>query len=138
MVRPGFVLRSALAACIGLVLVTSPAETVEASSLAACMEPGNLCLEPLKGAKWQPGKKATRKDRKRRGRGKAGSLFLTIDNGRGSVFINGRYAGTAPLDGTAIPSGKNHIQVRDGMIVLSDGLLTVPRGGILRATVNHP
>jgi hypothetical protein len=137
MSRPAFWPSIALAGCIGLVLAISPTETVEASSLA-CMEPGNLCLEPLKGARWQPGQKATRKDRKRRGRGKAGTLFLTIDNGRGSVFINGRYAGTAPLDGTSIPSGKNNVQVRDGMIVLSDGLLTVPRGGILRATVNHP
>jgi len=137
MVRPGFSLRCALAVCIGLVLATSPTETVEASSLA-CMEPGNFCLEPLEGANWQPGSKPTRKDHKRRGKGQAGTLFLTIDNGRGSVFINGRYAGTAPLDGTPIPSGKNHVQVRDGMIVLSDGLLTVPRGGVLRATVNHP
>jgi hypothetical protein len=137
MVRPGFSLRCALAVCVGLVLATSPTEAVEASSLA-CMEAGNLCLEPLKGAKWEPSKKPTRKDRKRRGRGKAGTLFLTIENGRGSVFINGRYAGTAPLDGTLIPSGKNHLQVRDGMIVLSDGTLTVPRGGILRTTVNHP
>lgn len=127
----------ALATTIAGGLAIAPSGAADAAA-AACTDPSNLCLTPSKGAKWQPGKKSTRKDRKRRGRGAAGTLALDVENGRGSLFINGRYAGTAPLTGKEIPAGKNDIQVRDGMIVLAEGLLTVPKGGTLTVTVRHP
>jgi len=54
------------------------------------------------------------------------------------VFVNGRYAGTAPVDFLEVPAGRNDVQVRDGMIVLADGLLTMPRGKTVEMRVRHP
>lgn len=124
----------ALGAAAGLVAPVLPAQ----AAVEDCQDDSNLCLSPLEGAKWEPGRSSSRRDRKRRTKKNAGTLSLSIDNGRGSLFINGRYAGTAPLDGVEIPRGKNDIQVRDGADVLASGLLTVPRGGAIEIVVHHP
>ena len=62
--------------------------------------------------------------------------FYKADSG--SIFINGRYAGTAPLEGIEIPSGKNDLQIRDGSDVLATGVLTVPKESDVIAVVRHP
>lgn len=108
-----------------------------AAANMACADASNLCLTPASGAKWEAGKSVTAKDKKKRV-DNGGSLSLTIDGGRGSLFVNGRYAGTAPLSGISVPSGRNDVQVRDGATVLSQGVLTVPKGGALSIAVNHP
>ena len=118
----------------GLALGVSPSAT---ASMAACNDTSGFCLDAAKGASWEPDARSTSKDRGKRKKGSE-TLSISIDGGRGSVFINGRYAGTAPLDGIPIPSGKNDIQVRDGAEVLAQGLLTVPKGANLSATVAHP
>jgi hypothetical protein len=122
---------------IGLVLGVSLAlgGRVAAANMA-CEDASNLCLSPASGAKWEAGKTTGPKDRKKRV-DNGGSLSLTIDGGRGSLFVNGRYAGTAPLSGISVPAGRNDVQVRDGATVLSQGVLTVPKGGSLAITVNH-
>jgi hypothetical protein len=70
---------------------------------------------------------------------KAGSsLSMQVDGGRGSLFVNGRYAGTAPLSSIPIPAGPNDIQVRDGAAVISSGVLWVPKSAAISVTVRHP
>ena len=108
----------------------------EANSMA-CSDASGLCLEGGgKGAKWDPGKSTTAKQRKKRSSKKGGTISMTVDGGRGSLFVNGRYAGTAPFSGAAIPRGNNDIQVRDGAKVLAEGMLTVPAEASLSITVN--
>jgi hypothetical protein len=98
---------------------------------------GNLCLSPVKGAKWESGVTTSPKERTKRTKKNGGTLSISIEDGRGSVFINGRYAGTAPLSGIEIPRGRNDIQVRDGAEVLASGVLQVPANADLDVTVTH-
>jgi len=102
----------------------------------ACGDESGLCVESG-DATWAGGTHTTSKDRKKRSSKTPGSISMTIDGGRGSLFVNGRYAGTAPLDGISVPSGPNDIQVRDGSTVLADGVLTVPAGGDVAFVVRH-
>ncbi|MGB1277666.1 MAG: hypothetical protein ACPG77_18120 [Nannocystaceae bacterium] len=67
-------------------------------------------------------KKERRKNRKR----KASQVSFTID-GRGSVFVDGIYRGTAPVKELDLKPGKHDVQVRDGKDVLAEGVLTIPR-----------
>ncbi len=124
----------ALGASFGLAFVPA---SVSANSFA-CADPSNLCLSPGGGGKWEAGAQASAKDKKKRSDKSGGSISVTVEGGRGSLFVNGRYAGTAPLSGISLPSGRNDIQVRDGSSVLSQGVMTVPKGGSLSVTVRHP
>lgn len=119
-------------------LATAFVVLLPAQAEAACDHPSNLCLKRVKGSRWAPGETTTPKERSRRMEENGGTLTLTVENGRGSVFINGRYLGTAPLDGIEIPRGKNDLEVRDGKQVLAKGVLVVSRGNDLEITVNHP
>lgn len=128
--------RAALGVLVAVMAMPVP-HTASAATFE-CTDESNLCLEPTDGARWQPEEVTTKKDRARRSTKYAGQISLTIEGGRGSLFINGRYAGTAPLRGAEIPAGRNDIQVRDGAEILSLGVLTVPREGDLSITVRHP
>lgn len=120
--------------------VASPASNSYAATYAAaafgCDDDSGLCVDSG-GASWAPDKKTTSKDRKKRSTKTSGRLSLTIDDGRGSVFLNGRYVGTAPVSGIEIPSGKNDLQVRDGANVLASGVLDVPKDAGVSITVRH-
>jgi len=91
----------------------------------------SLCVTSGDGAKWKAGssmsasqvKKERRKNRKR----KTSQVTFRIDDGRGSVFIDGLYRGTAPIKEVELKPGKHDIQVRDGKDVLAEGVLTIPR-----------
>lgn len=126
----------AIALAVPIALAITPA-SVSANAFA-CADPSNLCLSPAGGAKWEAGAQVSAKDKKKRSEKAPGSLSITVEGGRGSLFVNGRYAGTAPLSGISVPSGRNDIQVRDGSSVLSQGVMTVPKGGSLSITVRHP
>jgi hypothetical protein len=126
---------SLLVATLGLGLGLTAA-TPTARAAFECSEEGNLCVES--GGNWASGSRTTKKDRKRQSKKSAGSLTVRIEGGRGSIFLNGRYAGTAPLEGIEIPSGKNDLQIRDGSEVLATGVLTVPKGSDVIAVVRHP
>ncbi|MBC8070986.1 MAG: hypothetical protein IAG13_21860 [Deltaproteobacteria bacterium] len=131
--------RLALRLVFGLALGLSLASGTEVvAARMACDDPSNLCLEEASGAKWEAGKTVAAKEKKKRSDKTTGSLSLTVEGGRGSLFFNGRYAGTAPLSGISVPAGKSDVQVRDGATVLSQGVLTVPKGGALTITVKHP
>lgn len=118
--------------------VLAPSPSATAAVAFECADASNFCLDAASGATYAADKRSTAKDRKKRTVKGAGSLSITVENGRGSVFVNGRYAGTAPLEGIEVPAGKNDVQVRDGKDVLATGLLTVPKGASMVATVRHP
>ncbi len=127
-----------LFATLGLGLglsLAAPAPAV-AAAMFECADESNLCVEG--SGSFAADKSSTSKDRKKRSKKTAGTLTIRIEGGRGSIFVNGRYAGTAPLEGIQIPSGNNDLQVRDGADVLATGLLTVPKGGDVVAVVRHP
>ncbi len=126
----------AIALCTGLALGVASPGPAQAAATMACDDDSGLCVDSG-DAKWSPDKKSTSKDRKKRSAKNPGSLSVTIDGGRGSVFVNGRYIGTAPVNGVDVPSGKNDIQVRDGAAVLANGLLDVPSSSSVSITVRH-
>lgn len=101
----------------------------------ACEDDSGVCVDSG-DATFTADKTATKKQRKRRSSGKGGKISMTVDGGRGSLFINGRYAGTAPLEDVKIPAGVNDIQIRDGAKVLAQGTLKVPRSAKVAITVN--
>ena len=104
---------------------------------AACSDASGLCMEPVKGAKWDADASLTPKQIKAKRKGAPGKLSVTIEDGRGSVFLDGRYVGTAPLSDLTLSVGKHDLQVRDGNKILAEGVLTVPKSGNLRVTVRH-
>ncbi len=117
--------------CAGLTANPTPAQ-------AACSDDSGLCLDAAKGAKWKPDSSLSSKALKAKRKGAAGRLTLKIEDGRGSVFIDGRYVGTAPVNDISLTPGDHDLQVRDGGKILAEGVITMPKGGSLRATVRHP
>ncbi len=124
-----------LATVLGLGLGIAVAPAAQAMQFE-CSDDGNLCVES--GGDWSSDARTTSKERRKQSKKNAGTLTIRIEGGRGSIFLNGRYAGTAPLEGIEIPSGKNDIQVRDGSDVLATGVLTVPGDSDVIAVVRHP
>ncbi len=105
---------------------------------AACSDASGLCMEAVKGAKWEPDKSVSAKQLKAKRKGPDGKLSVTIEDGRGSVFVDGRYAGTAPLSDLDLGPGKHDLQVRDGNKILAEGVITLPKSASVRVTVKHP
>jgi hypothetical protein len=125
----------AAAAAAASLLLAAP------SALAAdddkCTEDG-VCLQAPKAAKWSPGESATEAERKKRRRKDGGKLSVTIEDGRGSLFVNGRYAGTAPVDNVRLPRGKNDIRIQDGETVVATGVLIVPSNATIDMKIKAP
>jgi hypothetical protein len=105
---------------------------------AACSDPSNLCVDGAKGAKWEPDASLSAKQLKAKRKGAAGTLSVKIEEGRGSVFIDGRFAGVAPVGSVELGPGKHDLQVRDGAKILAEGVITIPKGGTVKATVRYP
>jgi hypothetical protein len=104
---------------------------------AACSDPSGLCMEPVKGGKWEPDGSLSAKQLKAKRKG-TGNLTVKVDDGRGSVFVDGRYAGTAPLADLSLGAGRHDLQVRDGAKILAEGIVTVPKGATVKVNVRHP
>lgn len=121
-----------IAAALALALGAAPARAA-----APCTDATGVCLSEVKGAKWQPDASLTAKQLKARRKGAACKVEFEIDGGRGSVFVDGRYAATAPNTSMSLPPGKHEIQVRDGQKILAEGVLTLPKGGDLHVTIRH-
>lgn len=124
-----YVTLAALAALLG---AAAPARAA-----GSCSDPSGVCLGDAKGAKWEADESLTQKQIKAKRKGPACKVSFEIDGGRGSVFIDGRYAGTAPLTSVGMMPGKHDIQVRDGQKILAEGVLTVPKGGSMQVTIKH-
>lgn len=122
-----------LPAALALAVLAAPAPAD-----AACSDPSNLCLDDAKGAKWEPDASLTAKQIKAKRKGASGTLSVKIEEGRGSVFIDGRFAGVAPVSSVELGPGKHDLQVRDGSKILAEGVITIPKGGSVKATVRYP
>ncbi len=119
------------AALLTLLAAPSPAQ-------AGCTDLSGLCLEPIKGGKWEPDASLSAKQVKAKRKGAPGKLSVKIEDGRGSVFVDGRFAGTAPVADLSLGPGKHDLQVRDGQKILAEGVVTIPKGATVRVTVRHP
>jgi len=104
---------------------------------AACSDPSNMCVEPA-AAKWEPDKSLSQKQLKAKRKGANGTLSVKIEEGRGSVFIDGRFAGVAPVANFDVGPGKHDVQVRDGSKILAEGIINIPKGASVKATVRYP
>lgn len=122
--------RLTLVLATAALLLPSPAQ-------AACSDPSGLCMEPVKGGKWEPDGSLSAKQLKAKRKG-TGNLSVKVDDGRGSVFVDGRYVGTAPLGDLELGAGRHDLQVRDGAKILAEGVLTVPKGATVKVNVRHP
>ncbi len=127
----------ALALTVALGLGIGLASETEAASSMGCDDVSNLCVDSG-GAKYIADTTVAPKDKKKRIEKAGSSLSMQVDGGRGSLFVNGRYAGTAPLSSIPIPAGPNDIQVRDGATVISTGVLWVPKAAAISVTIRHP
>lgn len=107
-----------------------------ARAAASCADDSGVCLSDAK-AKWEPDASLSAKQLKAKRKGAPCKVAFEIDGGRGSVFVDGRYAGTAPNTSMSLLPGKHDIQVRDGQKILAEGVLTVPKGGSLQVVVRH-
>lgn len=121
-----------------LVLATAALLLAPTPAQAACSDPSGLCIEPVKGGKWEPDGSLSAKQLKAKRKGAPGRLTVKIDDGRGSVFVDGRYVGTAPVSDVSLAAGKHDLQVRDGAKILAEGVITVPKGAAVRVNVRHP
>lgn len=122
-----------LALASALILLTTPSP-----AQAACTDESGLCLDDAKGAKWEPDASLSAKAIKAKRKGAPGKLSVKIEDGRGSVFVDGRFVSTAPVSDLTLGPGKHDLQVRDGDRILAEGVVTIPKGGSVRATVRHP
>ncbi len=121
-----------------LVFATAALFAAPTPAQAACSDPSGLCIEPVKGGKWEPDSSLSAKQLKAKRKGAPGRLSVKVEDGRGSVFVDGRYVGTAPLSDLSLGAGKHDLQVRDGAKILAEGVLTVPKGASVRVNVRHP
>lgn len=111
---------------------------------AQCDAPSGVCVRAGSGVGWKAGEnlndkqraKEARKNRKR----DPVAVSVLLDGGRGSVFVDGVWAGVAPVEGLELLPGKHDVQVRDGTLVLAAGVLTIPKdpGGEVQLEVHHP
>lgn len=107
---------------------------------AECDDPTGLCVDSGT-VKWKSdgtvSGKIIRKERKLRAKAKA-SLSVSIDDdGRGTVFLDGRYAGIAPLQSFSLTPGSHEIQVRDGNRILAEGSLAFPEGESVTLSISY-
>jgi hypothetical protein len=111
---------------LALFLASAPATDVDCGA-AVCVY-GDSASE----ADWKPDARLSRKQRQKDAKANRKRSDVTLDvdvvDGRGSVFIDGRYlAGDGPHASRAVKPGKHEIEVRDGERVIAVGVLTVTR-----------
>lgn len=102
-----------------------------------CGDEDRLCFEEaMPGAAYLEMAVTNDKDLGSRGKGNPGSVKFEMDVERASLFVNGRYVGTTPIETPVpMPAGKNDIHVRAGRDLVTKGVLTVPPGAHMRVKV---
>jgi len=107
---------------------------------ADCDDPTGLCVD-LGDAGWESdGTISAQKKRKERKLRKKAPVTLSVsidEDGRGTVFLDGRYAGVAPLNSFSLSPGSHEIQVRDGNRILAEGSLTFPAGETVELSISY-
>jgi hypothetical protein len=98
--------------------------------VAAECHPNGVCIE---GGKWLSGEsleqKARDKEAKKNKKRPDATLNVTIEGGRGSVFVDGTWVDQAPVSGFVLKPGRHDVQIRDGRRVLAIGVLEIPASG---------
>lgn len=121
-----------VAAAAALVGVASPAAATCSDSTGLCVVSGNV--------KWKPDNTLTeaqlRKENKKR-KGAVANLDLKVDDGRATVFIDGRWGGVAPLNSYPMTPGAHDLQVRDGNRILAEGVLVFTAGESVSIEIRH-
>ncbi len=122
---------------LGLLLAAPPA-----IAHADC-EGSGACVEGHAKVKWEEGKtlsdKSRQKNAKKYRKKKDVSLAVTLQGGRGSLFIDGVWVGAAPFGTVQIKPGKHDLQIRDGDTVITEGVITVPtKASELTLKIAHP
>jgi hypothetical protein len=105
----------------------------------ACKQEEALCiLQGASGAKYDEHAVTSEKDLALRGKGNPGEVEFDMEMAHASLFVNGRYAGTAPIEQPIpIPAGKNDIHIRAGRELVTKGVLTVPADQPMRVKVRR-
>jgi hypothetical protein len=124
---------------------TAPASKAESSPppppppRQACKQEDTICiLEGPTGAKYEEHAVTSEKDLALRGKGNPGEVAFEMEMAHASLFVNGRYAGTAPIkEPIPIPAGKNDIHIRSGRELVTKGVLTVPPDQPMRVKVRR-
>ncbi|HFE43892.1 MAG TPA: hypothetical protein ENJ18_00145 [Nannocystis exedens] len=122
------------------VLTLAAGLSLPAIATAECNDPTGLCVDNGT-VKWKSdgtvSGKTIRKERKLRAKAKAKVSVSIDDGGRGTVFLDGRYAGIAPLRSFSLSPGSHEIQVRDGNRILAEGSLAFPEGESVEISINY-
>lgn len=118
---------------IKLLLSLLLAVTVAPDTTADCGE--QVCLYAEDGdsaGSWKPDSRMSAKQRKaeakKQRKNKDVALRVELEDGRGSVFVDGRYLATqGPHGERGVKPGKHEVEVRDGDEVIAVGVLSVGR-----------
>jgi hypothetical protein len=94
------------------------------------------------GGSWKPGehmsRKKRQKDAKANRKRKDVALNVELEDGRGSVFVDGRYlATTGAHTQRGVKPGKHEIEVRDGGQVITVGVVVISKKAKSVALVVH-
>lgn len=138
MARPSIFLRLLLATCFAVVATSAPSPALAGD----CPNGSSICVNAGE-AEWTANDvlsgKNRRKDAKKYRKKDPVPLTVKIEGGRGSVFVDGRWVGEAPLQDVALKPGRHDLQVRDGATVLGEGTLKIKKGsGPIELLVSHP
>lgn len=111
------------------------------ASAYACDDASGVCVEG--DGSWEAdkrlSKKARGKTKKKNRKRKKVTITAEIEGGRGSVFIDGVYAGSNSVEGAEVRPGSHDIQVRDGSTLIAQGVLKVKRNaGTISVVFVHP
>jgi hypothetical protein len=126
------------ASILGLCCLAAPA-----NARAECAAPSGVCVRSGQGVGWKAGESLSAKQRAKEAKANAKKapvvFYLSIHGGRGSVFIDGEWVGTAPVRALELRPGQHDVQVRDGPVVLAAGVLVVPKdpGGDVELEVQY-
>jgi hypothetical protein len=112
---------------LAMFLASAPATDVDCGA-AVCVYTSDSASQD----DWKPDARLSRKQRQKDAKAnrKRSDVTLDIDvvDGRGSVFIDGRYlAASGPHERRAVKPGKHEIEIRDGERIIAVGVLTVAR-----------
>ncbi len=95
-----------------------------------CTDITGVCVHGHEDGRFYPHTQVT----KRRTAGTA-QVSLAIAPGRGSMFVDGFYVGSAPFSNLELPGGMHDVQFRDQATLIAWGVLEIPAGSTLTLRV---
>lgn len=117
-----------------------PAPPPSSDGVAPRCDRGDLCVIEGKGSFDRGASfddKARAKEAKKVAKSKVRvRLSITIDGGRGSVFVDGRWIDLAPVTDLELTPGRHDIEVRDRDVVLARGVLDLSANAKTKGDAN--